>query len=153
VLERAKTPDEWANPAGDNAESRGALVPIWSPLAPLLSAASSARMVKLEGSEQLCSTTSTSIPRSLKWSGGPATFRLNSRHALNVLGSYCTERFVLRLSPRIHQLVDAVSTGIYSTDNGYSFCLSATGWPSFVITALLDGRYGHARKTIRAAIE
>jgi hypothetical protein len=35
---------------------------------------------------------------------------------LNVLGSYSTERFVLRLSPRIHQLVDAVSTGIYSTD-------------------------------------
>jgi hypothetical protein len=35
---------------------------------------------------------------------------------LNALGSYTTERFVLRLSPRIHQLVDAVSTGIYSTD-------------------------------------
>lgn len=35
---------------------------------------------------------------------------------LNVLGSYSTERFVLRLSPRIHELIASVPTGIYSTD-------------------------------------
>jgi hypothetical protein len=35
---------------------------------------------------------------------------------LNALGSYCTERFVLRLSPRVHRLVDEAPKGIYSTD-------------------------------------
>jgi len=35
---------------------------------------------------------------------------------LNALGSYSTERFVLRLSPRVHELIGSVPTGIYSTD-------------------------------------
>jgi hypothetical protein len=34
---------------------------------------------------------------------------------LNQLGSYTTEHFVLRLSPRVHELIDAVPTGVYAT--------------------------------------
>ena len=36
---------------------------------------------------------------------------------LNVRGLYSTTEFVLRLSPRIHQLIDAVPSGVYSTDD------------------------------------
>ena len=34
---------------------------------------------------------------------------------LNQLGSYATEHFVLRLSPRVHQLVDGVASGVHAT--------------------------------------
>jgi hypothetical protein len=34
---------------------------------------------------------------------------------LNQLGSYTTEHFVLRLSPKVHELVDAVTSGVYAS--------------------------------------
>lgn len=34
---------------------------------------------------------------------------------LDALGSYSTERFVLRLSPRVHELIDAAPKGIQAT--------------------------------------
>ena len=34
---------------------------------------------------------------------------------MNQLGSYATEHFVLRLSPKVHELVDAVPSGVYAS--------------------------------------
>ncbi len=42
----------------------------------------------------------------------PATFAA----CRNAHGLYNTLQFVLRLSPRIHQILDAVPSGVYSTD-------------------------------------
>ncbi len=45
------------------------------------------------------------------------TLRAPSEFAacLNQLGTYTTEHFVLRLSPKVHELVDAVPSGVYAT--------------------------------------
>jgi hypothetical protein len=44
------------------------------------------------------------------------TLRAPSEFAacLNQLGTYTTEHFVLRLSPKVHELVDAVPSGVYA---------------------------------------
>ncbi len=43
----------------------------------------------------------------------PTTFEA----CLNARGTYTTEHFVLRLSPRVHELIEAVPTGVYSASS------------------------------------